>query len=142
MLTVDLGKSKLLEFKVSIAGNTQTPSAKLVFPFAENFELSIPAVIKDDIVQVTIPKLKVFHENLRDGNIQLQVIVDGNIFVPWTDTVEFKEQLNVVAEAVVEKTIESKPEVSLKVNLVAENTINEKTGKKQFSRNSIQDEYL
>jgi len=46
------------------------------------------------------------------------------------------------SDAIVEKTIESKPEVSLKVNLVAENTINEKSGKKQFSRNSIQDEYL
>lgn len=89
-------------------------------PLNENLNLSILGEIHNNAIQVSIPKLRQFYESLKSGAAQLEVIVDGNVFTPWFDQIEFKEERKVVVEAVTEKEVEELKKVQVGATLVAE----------------------
>jgi hypothetical protein len=145
MVTIDPDKSKVLEFKVNVVGNLSDPIARLVMPLGENLNLSILGEIHDNSIQVVIPKLRQFYENLQNGGAQLEVIIDGNVFVPWEDTIEFKEERKVVVESFSEKTTKKQPSVQVGAALINETEM--KTPIKPLQTNkkykfNISDDYL
>lgn len=148
MITIDPDKSKVLEFKINISGNASQPSARLVMPLGENLNLSILGEVHNGAIQVTVPKLRHFYEGLKAGSAQLEIIVDGNVFTPWIDQVEFKETLKVVAEVVSEKEIEqTTSKVQVGASLINETVVNKEISpikiKKGFYKpQNISDDYI
>jgi hypothetical protein len=148
MITIDPDKSKVLEFKINISGNASQPSARLVMPLGENLNLSILGEVHNSAIQVTVPKLRHFYEGLKSGSIQLEIIVDGNVFIPWIDQVEFKETLKVVAEVVSEKDIiQSNKSVQVGASLISETVITKdilpaKSKNGSFKPQTILSDYL
>lgn len=120
MVILDPDKSKVFEFKINISGNSSAPIARLVIPFEENLDLSILGEIHNNSIQVVIPKLRPFYENLKSGTMKLEIIVDGNLFTPWVERVEFKESLKVVAEVVSEKEVTFKNNIQIGATLINE----------------------
>ena len=125
MITIDPDKSKVLEFAIDITGNSTDPIARLVMPLEENMNLSILGEIHEKSIQVTVPKLRSIYESLKSGAAKLEIIVDGNVFTPWIDQIEFKEKLKVVVETVSEKEVEKpKDKVQVGASLINENISN------------------
>ena len=117
MITVDPDKSKVLEFNINITGNKSQPVARLVMPLEENVNLSILGSFHENAIKVILPKLRPYYEQLMEGTAQLEIIVDGNVFTPWSDKIKFKEQLKVVAEMVSYDEVEDS---GIQVSLVSE----------------------
>lgn len=142
MITIDPDKSKVLEFKINISGNTSEPVARLLVPLSEGMNISILGKVHNDAIQVTIPKLRKIYETLKSGTAQLEIIVDGNVFTPWFDQIEFTEQLKVVAEVVSERNIKSNtPSVQIGATLINENNSKD-LKKKSFKSNISKSDYL
>ena len=82
------------------------------------------------------------------GSAQLEIIVDGNVFTPWIDQVEFKETLKVVAEVVSEKDVVStNKKVQVGASLINETVVNKEISpikiKKGFYKpQNISDDYI
>jgi hypothetical protein len=109
-------------------------------PLDENLNLSILGEVHDNSIQVSIPKLRPFYESLKSGAAKLEVIVDGNVFTPWFDQIEFKEERKVVVESVVEN--EEKPaKVQIGATLVAEQE-SSKVVKNDFRKIETNDDYI
>lgn len=138
MITIDPDKSKVLEFKINITGNSSDPVARLVLPISENMNLSIPGEVHNDSIQISVPVLRPFYESLKNGSAQLEVIVDGSVFSPWVDQVEYQEKIKVVAEVV--DSAASKSKINIGANLISESNI--KTKQKTHGDNDIVDDYI
>ncbi len=146
MIKIDPDKSKVLEFKINISGNASQPSARLVMPLGENLNLSILGEVHNGSIQVTVPKLRHFYEDLKAGSAQLEVIVDGNVFTPWIDQIEFDEQLKVVAEIISEKDIiNPNSKVQVGASLISETVVDKKLSLKKsttFKPNKMTNDYI
>lgn len=62
---------------------------------------------------------------------QLEVIVDGNVFTPWFDQIEFKEERKVVVESVTEQKTDTTSSVQVGASLVTEVDTTKEISKKQ-----------
>ncbi len=144
MITIDPGKSKVLEFKVNISGNASQPSARLIMPLGENLNLSIPGQVHNGSIQVIIPKLKPFYEILKSGAAQLEVVVDDTVYKPWIDQIEYKEQIKVVAEIIEDEkeNISSIKKVKVGARLIEETDVVTDTNKKSGYKFRSNDDYI
>ena len=102
----------------------------------KNIPIFFGAVVNNNAIQVTVPKLNYLCEHLQSGTATLEVIVDGNLFTPWIDQIEFEEERKVVVESVVELDKKQDSKIQIGASLVNESITEmpkeKKTGFKQF----------
>ena len=102
---------------ISIDGVTEEESQARIIIESKDWILLFPGEIKNKKCIVPIKSLKLFNEG-ETGKIKLEIIAEGNIFVPWED--DFKVKLSKKVEATVNKGVKNvyKPlQEKVKVNV-------------------------
>lgn len=103
MIRIKSDKQFDLRFKVDIRGSKEEPETRFVFEMANGIKVSFPGQKDGQIVTVPFPSLEslgIFTEGTPSLNAKLEVIVEGNYFVPWDDRVEILNPIRVSAESV------------------------------------------
>lgn len=118
------------KFKLSISGTKELPIARLLIPINEELDicLSIPGSIKNNAVEVTIPKVGSFFENKKEiDNIRLEVLVENTVFTPWKGKAIIKHNVKVIAESEViqETQTTTKPSINIETISVESHDTND-----------------
>jgi Tfp pilus assembly protein PilZ len=86
MLEIFKDKVNTLQFKLNIQGNKEKPDVRFIITDKENINLFFPGVILNDVISVTIPTLKFLLKDFElTGDVYLEILVEGNYYVPWRD---------------------------------------------------------
>lgn len=102
MMRIKADKEFELRFKVDVKGSKETPETRFVFEMANGIKVGFPGQKSGKLVNVPFPTLDslgIFAEN-ETLNAKLEVIVEGNYFVPWQDKVQLLQPIRVSAESV------------------------------------------
>ena len=101
MMELKLNKESKLSFEMNIEGNKETPKARLMFEMEDGLELALKGKITEGTIEVEIPSLMDLKEKLSGDNVRgyLEVMVDGNYFIPWDETFSLKAPVTVQAES-------------------------------------------
>lgn len=103
MMNVKADKEFDLNFKVNVEGSEETPEVRFAFMMPNGVNVSFPGkYTKDEMVEVSLPSLEslgLFRETSA-VNAKLEVIIEGNYFVPWKDTIGIRHPVRVSAESV------------------------------------------
>lgn len=89
---------------ISIDGVSEEDSQARIIIESKDWILLFPGEIKNKKCVVPIKSLKLFNEG-EVGKIKLEVIAEGNIFIPWED--DFKVKISKKVEATVNKNIKN-----------------------------------
>lgn len=89
---------------ISIDGVPEEESQARIIIESKDWILMFPGEIKNKKCVVPIKSLKLFNEG-ETGKIKLEVIAEGNIFIPWED--DFKVKLSKKVEATVNKNVKN-----------------------------------
>lgn len=112
-------KSEDFVCDISIEGaNPKETEARIVIE-SEDWTLMFSGEIKNGKCLVPIKKLNILKEN-QIGNIRLEVIAEGNLFVPWEDKFKVKLSKKVTVKVNEQKNYSPKPikkESSVKVKV-------------------------
>lgn len=102
---------------ISIDGVSEDDSEARIVVESKDWMLMFPGEIKNKKCRIPIKGIKLLNEG-EIGKIKLEVIADGNFFIPWED--EFKVKISRKVEAVIDKKTKSvyKPvQERVKVNI-------------------------
>lgn len=89
---------------ISIDGVSEEDSQARIIIESKDWILLFPGEIKNKKCVVPIKSLKLFNEG-EVGKIKLEVIAEGNIFIPWED--DFKVKISKKVEATVNKNVKN-----------------------------------
>jgi hypothetical protein len=102
MMRIKADKEFELRFKVDVKGSKETPETRFVFEMANGIKVAFPGQKSGKLVNVPFPTLDslgIFAEN-ESLDAKLEVIVEGNYFVPWEDKVQLLQPIRVSAESI------------------------------------------
>ena len=128
MINVRADREFDLNFKVNIKGSEEKPNVRFVFEMTQGVNVSFPGVYNKEqqTAEVSLPTLRSMglFERENSVNAKLEVIVEGNYFVPWKDIVTIHKPIEISAEAYepdanflgeeVESTVENAPTIKYK----------------------------
>ena len=107
-MTLSLKKENELKFGINVEGNTTFPEARLTLQLEGLLYLYIKARVEGNIAIVTIPKLSFLKDrNATQMEAKLELIVDGQIFYPWEEVLDIKDDLTVEAIPMIEQKQET-----------------------------------
>jgi len=89
---------------ISIDGVSEEDSQARIIIESKDWILLFPGEIKNKKCIVPIKSLKLFNEG-EVGKIKLEVIAEGNIFIPWED--DFRVKISKKVEATVNKNVKN-----------------------------------
>jgi hypothetical protein len=101
---------------ITIKGSTPDETFARIIIESEEWSLIFPGTIKNGKCIVPIRKLGIFKEG-QVGNIKLEVVAEGNLFVPWEDTYKVKLSKDVVVNVNENKIIKDTKDYDVKVNV-------------------------
>lgn len=108
MISVRANKEFDLNFKVHIQGSDDQPQTRFVFEMAHGINVSFPGIYdsENEMVEVSLPTLSSMglFEQTEAVNAKLEIIVEGNYFVPWKDQVTIKQPIKISAESIETET--------------------------------------
>lgn len=120
MATISPLKSTNLRFNLNILGSQEQPSVRLMMNFSEDYSVALEGSVLEGVATVKVPHMP-FLESINASSIpaKLEVVVDGQFFVPWQDNLEIKKEVKI--ESVVLDDQEYKEEkTSVSVNAIYE----------------------
>lgn len=101
MIEILMNQPRELSFNLSIAGGATpvTPIARFVIQGINDIGITFKCDIVDGHAVVTLPLLKDFMGILKEGiaKAQLEVMLSGSYFVPWSDQILLKNPIIVSA---------------------------------------------
>ena len=100
-------ENKMLKFEVDVSGSSETPEPRLIIPISENVSLMFEGKINKDEVSVDVSDLLEL-TNSKEFKGKLEVVVEGEIFIPWEDSIVIKESKQVKAKSIKNNLKESK----------------------------------
>lgn len=140
MYTIYLDKSENFECNLQLEGASLKKSiCRLIIESPEITVLCNGTINSDGSVSIPIQKLKNIIEDGSSGNLQLEVIADGDtFFVPWQETFEAKLSKKVTVEVksgsgksnIIQEKVTSKP--SAKISFSSESSKSQKLSKQQI----------
>jgi hypothetical protein len=108
-----LDESAKLEFSIAISGTSESPECRFVIEL-EEYCLMLHCKHSGEQIEVDVPPLKNM-TSAGDKNVRLEVIIDGKIFVPMRDIINFEPCIEIESKA---KPV-IKPEEMVKVGTVS-----------------------
>jgi hypothetical protein len=97
MIEIHTDKKQNFKFGLNIENNQDVPKLRFVITFDDK-ALMFNAFSNDGKAEVSIPKLNEILKRVPEiGRASLEAVVDGAIFTPWEDEVEFKNSVRVSA---------------------------------------------
>lgn len=102
---------------ISIEGSSPEETYARLIIESEDWSLVFPGIIKNGKCNVPIKKLGILKEG-EIGNIKLEVIAEGNIFIPWEDQFKVKVSKKVSISLNENKTVKNTKSFDVKVNSV------------------------
>lgn len=108
-----LDESAKLEFSIAISGTAEPPECRFVIEL-ESYCLMLHCKHSGEQIEVDVPPLKNMTQ-AGDKNVRLEVIIDGKIFVPMKDIINFEPCIEIESKA---KPV-VKPEEMVKVGAVS-----------------------
>lgn len=122
MANISLSKETELNFKLNVEGAKEVPSVRFIMNFSEDYSVLISGTAANNIATVKIPKMPFLMEsNVESIPAKLEVIVDGQYFMPWTDDLKIKKDVKV--EAIVDKEESLREKTDIAVQLIESETI-------------------
>lgn len=148
MINIDPKKSTILEFSVSVEGSTDSPKPRLVIPISKNgVSLIFEGEINDNKVQIDVSDLLKLTDSKQFSG-KLEVIVEGNIFVPWEDELVIKKDPKVSVDEVTHVVTEDNTgsNIDVKSNILENTEQTEPSNKKpsimKVKKKSIEDMFF
>ena len=124
MANISLSKETELNFKLNVEGAKEIPTVRFLMKFSEEYSVMISGTAANNIATVKIPKMPFLSEaKLESVPAKLEVIVDGQYFMPWADNLGIKKEVKVEAVTTTEEPLQEKADVS--AALVTEQIISE-----------------
>lgn len=102
-MNLNLTESTNLDFKVDIEGNVKKIESVSLCIENGNYTIKIPGSFNDNKVSCAVPVLEGIVEP-GPRKVSLEFVIDGKVFSPFTDTIEFEKAVEV------KSTLESIPE--------------------------------
>jgi hypothetical protein len=100
---------------IMIEGSSVEDTYARIILESDDWSLIFPGVIKNGKCVVPIKKLGILKEG-EIGKIKLEVVAEGNLFIPWED--EFKVKLSKKVTVNVNESRNIKPDDKVRVNIV------------------------
>src|ERR1035437_8898116 len=82
-------KSEDFSCDISIVGADQSDTEARLVVESEDWTLMFKGIIKNGKCTIPIKKLSILNED-QIGNIRLEVVAEGNLFIPWEDKFQVK----------------------------------------------------
>lgn len=104
---------------IAIEGSSPEDTYARIIVESEEWSLVFPGTIRNGKCIVPIKKLGILKEG-EIGNIKLEVVAEGNLFIPWEDTFKVKVSKKVTVNLNETKTTQKAPQtrnVGVKVNV-------------------------
>lgn len=101
MIDILMNQPRELSFRLNIEGNTAlTPTANFVVYGKKNMGITFRCDVVEGQAIVVLPVLSDFMNILEEGvaRAKLEVVLDGNYFIPWTDQLILKNPIVVTAD--------------------------------------------
>lgn len=92
-----LDESAKLEFSVAISGTTESPEYRFIIEL-DHFSIMLKCRQVGSGVEVDIPPLKSI-SGAGDKNVRLEVVLDGKVFVPLRDVINFEPCIEIESKA-------------------------------------------
>ena len=102
-------RSEEFSCEMSIEGADQNEAKSRLIIESDDWTLMFDGEIKNGKCIIPIKKLSILNEGQK-GTIRLEVIAEGNIFVPWEDTFEVKLSKKVTVKVNEQIELPKKPE--------------------------------
>jgi hypothetical protein len=120
MATISPLKSTNLRFNLNILGSQEQPSVRLMMNFSEDYSVALEGSVLEGVATVKVPHMP-FLESINATSIpaKLEVVVDGQFFVPWQDNLEIKKEVKVESVALEDQTTKEE-KTSVSVNAIYE----------------------
>lgn len=120
MATISPLKSTNLRFNLNIIGSQDPPSVRLLMNFSEDYSVVLEGEVIEGVATVKVPHMP-FLESIKASSLpaKLEVIVDGQFFVPWQDNLEIKKEVKVESVALEDQTTNDE-KASVSVNAIYE----------------------
>jgi len=100
-MDISLNKDNELKFKLNIEGAKQKPNVRFLLNISDNLSIMTNGILEEGgIAKVIIPKMPFINKASSSLNGKVEVIVDGQHFVPWEGSLHVKEDLKVEATEV------------------------------------------
>lgn len=120
MATISPLKSTNLRFNLNILGSQEQPSVRLMMNFSEDYSVALEGSVLEGVATVKVPHMP-FLESINASSIpaKLEVVVDGQFFVPWQDNLEIKKEVKVESVALDDQEYKEE-KASVSVNAIYE----------------------
>ena len=131
MYTLFTDKSENFECNIDIEGaSISDSSARLVLETKDVSLLFEGTISSDGKCQITIPKLKDYSKQFKNGLMKLEVIAEDTFFSPWEDSFEIKASKKVQVEVTSnQKNVIKEGKPSIKVSMPAKKKVEEQVKK-------------
>jgi len=100
MIEVFQDKETYLNFDLNITGNNSSPIASLIMDIGSGVQLQFSCKIENSVIHCIIPQISTFIKDSivsLNGDISLEVIVDGYYYCIWEDTFILKKSIIISA---------------------------------------------
>lgn len=113
MTNISLSKETELNFKLNVEGAKEVPTVRFLMNFSENYSVMIEGSAANNVATVKIPKMPFLsYAKLESVPAILEVIVDGQYFMPWADNLGIKKEVKVEAVTTIDEPLQEKTDVS------------------------------
>lgn len=136
---LNLSESTELEFSIDVYGTPEKTSSVRFVIEGKGFDISIPCMVKDENVKVTIPKLKGIMES-GEYPCRLECIIDNKIFTPLNESVEFEPLVEFEVKKTKAETVKEGVKVQMKTP-VGEDMKEKKPSLEEALRNVMSEGY-
>jgi len=126
MTNISLSKPTELNFRLNVEGAKEVPKVRFLMTFSEDYSVMIEGTAANNIATVKIPRMSFLEgSGIESVPSKLEVIVDGQYFMPWADNLNVKKEVKVEAVTNEQEAIEEKADVSAAL-VVNEEIVDEK----------------
>lgn len=113
MANISLSKETELNFKLNVEGAKEVPTVRFLMNFSEDYSVMISGTAANNVATVKVPKMPFLESsNIESVPAKLEVIVDGQYFMPWADNLGIKKEVKVEAVADTEEPLQEKTDVN------------------------------
>jgi hypothetical protein len=122
-----LDEAQELEFSMEVFGTPEQAEEVRFVIENKDFGVTIPCIREGQNIKVTIPKLKGIFES-GEYSVRMEVILDGRIFTPLKESIEFEPLVEFDVKKTKAETIKEGVRVTMKTPVVSEDKKEKKVG--------------
>lgn len=128
MINIKSNEEKIISFEFQVEGSRETPSVRLIIEGVnDDFDLSIPASIKNGKIEAKIPQLEHVIPDIsgtKKLKARIEAIVDDTFFETWSDDIIVEQTVKVKTKQTEIRTENKKPKIT--ATLTEVNTVETK----------------